>query len=211
MQQKVASCCAIILALSLIATLTGCVQTPPVRQYILITESLPPPPARKVEPVTILIGPVKLASYLDQPRIVRRQGPTRIDTRTGHQWAGNLTEMIRNKLIAEMAGLLQPAPVFSFPDTTAFTEGRRVAIDILRFEGTADNTAIIETRWTLYDLGNRSIITTRPSLFQVPLADDSYEALTTALSQGLSRLGQEIAAEILSSHGEERSRDHDPK
>lgn len=202
MHYKARPCCSIVLALSLIVTLTGCFQTPPVHQYTLITESLSPSPVRKAEPVAILIGPVKLASYLDQPRIVRRQGPTRIDTRTGHQWAGDLTEMIRNKLIAEMTGLLQPAPVFSFPETTAFTEGRRVAIDILRFEGTADNTAIIETRWTLYDLGNRSIITTRTSLFQVPLADDSYEALTTALSQGLSRLGQEIAAVILSSPGE---------
>jgi len=202
MNHKTTPFCSIVLALALIATLTGCFQATPVRQYILITESLPQTSGRKAEPVTILIGPVKLASYLDQPRIVRRHGPTRIDTRTGHQWAGNLTEMIRNKLIAEMEGQLQPSPVFSFPDSTVFTEGRRVAIDILRFEGTADKTAIIETRWTLYDLGDRSIIKTRSSLFQVPLADDSYEALTTALSQGLTRLGQEIAASILSSQGE---------
>ena len=202
MHHQTTTFCSIVLALALLTPLTGCFQASPVRQYTLITESLPQASVRKSEPVTILIGPVKLASYLDQPRIVRRHGPTRIDSRTGHQWAGNLTEMIRNKLIAEMEGLLQPSPVFPFPGTAPFTEGRRVAIDILRFEGTDDKIAIIETRWTLYNLGDRSIIKTRSSLFQVPLADDSYEALTTSLSEGLSRLGQEIAASILASQGE---------
>jgi len=202
MHHRTITFCSIVLTLALLTPLAGCYQASPVRQYTLITESLPQASVRKSEPVTILIGPVKLASYLDQPRIVRRHGPTRIDSRTGHQWAGNLTEMIRNKLIVEMEGLLQPSPVFAFPDTTVFTEGRRVAIDILRFEGTDDKIAIIDTRWTLYDLGDRSIIKTRSSLLQVPLADDSYEALTTSLSEGLSRLGQEIAAAILASQGE---------
>lgn len=204
MNNKMITCWTVVLALALLSLLVGCFQASPARQYLLITESLPQDTGQQSESMTILVGPVILASYLDQPLIVRRHGPTRIDSLTGHQWAGDLTEMIRNKLIAEMGDLLHPSSVFPFPGTPLFTEGRRIAIDILRFEGTDDKTAIIEARWTLYDLGNKSVIKTQSSLFQVPLADDNYETLTTALSQGLTRLGREIAATILTGKGEER-------
>lgn len=184
----------IIMICSLV-TLVGCFQATPVRQYVLITEPIPTALAHNSEPMTILLGPVKLANYLDQPRIVRRHGPTRIDSLTGHQWAGDLTEMISNKLIAELGGLLKPARVLSYPGPAG--QGRRVSIDILRFEGTDDKNAIIEANWTIFDLESKKMIKTQSSLIQVLLPDDSFEALTTALSKGLTQLGQEIAASIV--------------
>lgn len=192
----------IALALGLLTPLGGCFQAAPVRQYILITEPAPQALHQQDEPVTLLVGPVKLASHLDQPRIVRRHGATRIDSLPGHQWAGNLTEMINNKLVAELGALLKPYPVFTYPGPTSSLHGKKVAIDILRFEGTESRSATIEARWILSDIGSRSIIKTHSSVFHVPLADDSYEALTTALSQGLSLLGQEMAASILSERSE---------
>lgn len=198
MNNKTPTFLSIILTLCLLTILAGCFQASPVRQYILPSEPFPQALSQKVKPMTILIGPVKLASYLDQPRIVKRHGATRIDSIPGHQWAGNLTEMISNKLVAEMGALLKPSPVFTYPGTTVSPQGRKIAIDILRFEGTDDKTATIESRWILSDLGDKSIIQIQSSLFQIPLADDSYEALTSALSQGLTQLGQEIAASILS-------------
>ncbi len=180
----------------LLCTLVGCFQAQPVRQYTLTTEPPLQALSQKAVPTTILIGPVKLASYLDQPRMVRRHSTTLINSVAGHQWAGNLTEMISNKLVAEMGALLQPSPVFAYPGTAIFTQGRRVALEILRFEGTEDKTAIIEARWTLFDLTDKSILKTQSSLIHTPLTDDSYEALATALSQGLTKISQEIAASI---------------
>lgn len=184
----------IIMICGMVITQVGCFQATPVRQYILITEPIPKALDHNYEPMTILIGPVKLANYLDQPRIVRRHGLTRIDSLTGHQWAGDLTEMISHKLIAELGSLFKPARVLAFPGTAG--QGRRVAIDILRFEGTDDKNAIIEANWTIFDLESKELIKTQSSLVQVLLADDSFETLTTALSQGLTQLGQEMATSI---------------
>ena len=192
----------IIVILGLLGALVGCFQAQPVRQYTLTTE--PPLQAltQKAGATAILIGPIKLAGYLDQSRMVRRHGTTVVDAIAGHQWAGNLTEMISNKLVAELGALLQPSPVFAYPSTTGFTKGKRVVLDILRFEGTEDKTATIEARWTLFDLTDKSILTTQSSLIRIPLTDDSYEALATALSQGLTRISQEIATAIRSEKSE---------
>ncbi len=193
--KKTTTLWSIIMICGLVITLAGCFQTTPVRQYVLITEPIPKALENNSEAMTILIGPVKLANYLDQSRIVRRHGPTRIDSLTGHQWAGDLTEMISHKLIAELGGLLKPAQVLAYPGTAG--QGRRVAIDILRFEGTDDKNAIIEANWTIFDLESKMRIKTQSSLIQVLLSDDSFETLTTALSQGLTQLGQEMAASIV--------------
>jgi uncharacterized lipoprotein YmbA len=186
------------MALGFLGTVAGCFQGKPVKQYTLTTttsilaEPASPALSSQEKPMTILIGPVKLASYLDQPRIVKRSGTTRIEAYAGQQWAGDLAEMIQNKLLAELGALLKPFPVYSYPITTTLTQGRRVAIDILRFEGTENQTADIEARWTLFDLGSKSIIKTQSAFFHITLSDNSYEALAIALSQGLTMLVGEI-------------------
>lgn len=198
MNTKTTTFLSLILGSCLLGTLAGCFQGQPVQQYTLTSE--PPLPAlhqMTAPTMTVLIGPVKVASYLDQPRMVKRYGTTRIDSIPGHQWAGNLADMISNKLVADIGDLLQPAPVYTYPGTVILSRGKRVTIDILRFEGTDDKNATIEARWTLFDLGEKTIIKTRTSRFQVPLTDDSYEALATSLSQGLTRLGQEIAESVM--------------
>jgi len=202
MNTKTTAFLSIILASGLLCALAGCFQAKPVQQYTLTTEPPLQVLPQKAAPTTILIGPVKLASYLDQPRMVRRHSTTQINSIAGHQWAGNLAEMISNKLVAEMGALLQPSPVFTYPGTTVFTQGRRFALDIIRFEGTEDKTAIIEARWTLFDLKDKSILKTQSSLIHTPLTDDSYEALATALSQGLTTLSREIAEVIRSGKSE---------
>lgn len=187
----------LLLAFGLIASLPGCFPRQPVHQYTLTVE----PPSEKPSPQNasraILIGPVKLASYLDQPRIIRRHGTTRIEAAASRQWAGNLRDMISNKLVAEMGSQCAPLPVIPYPATAPVTQGKRIAIDLLRFEGTDDMSATIEARWTLFHLGDKSIAGMQTALIQVPCNDDSYEALTTALSQGLSQLAQKMAQTIL--------------
>lgn len=202
MNTKTAAFLSIILVSGLLCALVGCFQAQPVRQYTLTTEPPAQVPPQKAAPTTILIGPVKLASYLDQPRMVRRHSTTQIDSIAGHQWAGDLAEMISDKLVAEMGALLQPSPVFAYPGTTVFTRGRRVALDILRFEGTEDKTATIEARWSVFDLTDKSILKTQTSLIHTPLTDDSYEALATALSQGLTKISREIAEAVRSEKSE---------
>jgi len=183
-------------AIAILVALAGCFQAQPVYQYTLTVDQPLPAPSRQDAPLTILVGPVKLASHLDQPRIVRRFGDTRIEAAASRQWAGNLREMIGNKLVAELSAQCSPFPVLSFPAATVITRGKRVSVDILRFEGADDKNAFIEARWTLLNLEDKSIVQTQTSLIRIPCGDNSYETLVTALSQGLTQLSQEIVQSI---------------
>jgi uncharacterized lipoprotein YmbA len=204
MIMRMPRCLSVFLFFPLIFPLAGCFQGKPIQQYTLTTENLEPVLGQNSPATTVLIGPVKLAGYLDQPRMIRRQSATRIDSIPNHQWGGDLSEMITAKLVTEIGSLLKPSPVFSYPNQSNSPGGRRVALDILRFEATEsggndekDGTiAIVEARWTVFDLGNKSILATRSSLFHLPLIDDSYEAQAITLSHELTLLGQEIARAI---------------
>jgi len=184
-------------AIVLLVALPGCFQAQPVHQYTLTVDQPLPAPSQQDAPLTILVGPVKLASHLDQPRIVRRFGDTRIEAAASRQWAGNLREMIGNKLVAELSAQCSPFPVLPFPAATVITRGKRVAVDILRFEGADDINAVIEARWTLFNLEDKSIVQTQTSLVRIPCGDNNYETLVTALSQGLTQLSQEIAQSFM--------------
>jgi uncharacterized protein len=186
----------VLLAFGLLGTLVGCFQAPPVYQYTLTSELPLPPSSNQNAPLTILVGPVKLASYLDQPRMVKRYGANRVETVATRQWAGSLREMIGTTLVTELGALYSPIPVFPFPAIAIPRQGTRVTVDILRFEGTDDRNATIEARWTLVNMDPRSIVTTQSSLIQIPCADSSYETLASTLSQGLHQLAQEIAQSI---------------
>jgi uncharacterized lipoprotein YmbA len=181
----------------LLGILPGCFQAQSVHQYTLTVEQPAQTPSRQNAPLTFLVGPVKLASHLDQPRIIRRHGNTRIEAIASRQWAGNLREMISNKLVAELSTQCGPFPVFSYPAAAVITQGKRVAVDILRFEGTDDQDAAIEARWTLFNLEDRSIIQTQTTLIRIPCSDNNYETLVTALSQGLTELSRQIAQSMV--------------
>ncbi len=186
----------ILPAIAIFAALAGCFQAQPVHQYTLTVDQPLPAPSRQDAPLIMLVGPVKLASHLDQPRIIRRFGDTRIEAAASRQWAGNLREMIGNKLVAELSVQCSPFPVLPFPAATVITRGKRVAVDILRFEGVDAKDAVIEARWTLFNLEDKSMVSTQTSLIRIPCDDNTYETLVTALSQGLTQLSQEVVQSI---------------
>ncbi|MFH2124805.1 MAG: PqiC family protein [Pseudomonadota bacterium] len=201
----------IFLTCYLLVTLSGCFQAKPVHQYTLNSAPAIQTLPQQDSPMTILIGPVKVASYLDQPKMVKRYGASRIETIAGREWAGDLAEMISNQLVADVGSLLKPSAVYPYPITTAGIKGKRAAVDILRFEGSEDKNATIEARWLLFDLQDKSVINGQSSLFHIPLADDSYESLATALSHGLRLLSREIAESVISSTITNQTKGHRTK
>lgn len=192
-------------ALSLLVITSGCFQGQPVHRYILASaveqadtapvSTLSAPPSQRATEF-LVVGPVTLTDYLDQSRIVQRQGATIIHTAADQQWAGDLSEMISIVLIAEMSRLHPSHAVLPYPLSAPQAQGKRIAIDILHFEGTDASAAAIEARWTIIDLEKKTILTSHSTKLHLAVADNSYESLVTALSLGLTRLSKEIIASL---------------
>lgn len=186
----------LLCALILINALTGCFQARPVALYTLNTASELQPinPAKKTD--DILIGPVHLASYLDQPRMIQRRSSTRIDADAGHQWAGDLAQMIGNKISIETGILLKPASVSLFSATPPNSLAQQVTIDILRFEDDSAGNALVEVRWTIISLKDSSSDGPHISLLREPLANSSHEDLAIALNRALTDFNKELATTL---------------
>ncbi|MBU1232551.1 MAG: PqiC family protein [Proteobacteria bacterium] len=146
---------------------------------------------------TILVGPVRVASFLDQKQLVKQRTSNSVSLIEQHRWAGNLSEMLSNALITQLSQMLNNEKVYSFPNTTS-GNGLRLELDFLHFEEDQNRMAIIEARWRILSEDNQTILHSATSHYKIPPATQDYDALVKGLSQGLTRLSQEISAKILS-------------
>ena len=98
----------ILLAVTLLSACAG--KSPPVDFYTLNTALPSWDTAGKGTPCSntvIAIGPINWPRYLDQPRIVTRIGPNRLDFDEFHRWAGSLNDDFERVLIKNLTRLLQ--------------------------------------------------------------------------------------------------------
>lgn len=188
-----------VILLSACVFLSGCFQARPVALYTLSAETDVAPLSSVIPGDSVSIGPVTLAGYLDQPRMVRRSSPARIVTTADHQWAGDLAEMITSKLATEMGLLLKPATVSIPSNLTHGTARKRIAITILRFEDDDSHHAVLEARWTISAMESGVEGAPQLSILQEDLKSDSGEDLALALNRCLTRFGRELATAVANS------------
>ncbi len=188
----------VLVCILLFASLaTGCLKkSSPVYHYTLDSttpEQLKPTAA---DIPTILIGPVRVASFLNQGSIVVRTTENEVSIAEQQRWAGPLPELLSNTLIATISRQLGSDSVFSFPDT-ADTSGLRVEITVIHFERSVRQTAVMEVRYRILSTVDSSILYARTSRFTLGLQDKSYSTLVSGLNTCINHLGGEISRQIL--------------
>jgi uncharacterized lipoprotein YmbA len=188
----------ILICILLMASLTGgCLKkSSPVYHYTLnsVNREQLTPSSRNVP--TILVGPIRIASFLNQGPIVSRKNDTAVSISELHRWAGPLPEMLTNTLISNLSKQLNSDSVFSFPDSSK-DKGLRVEMTIVHFERGVKQTALMEVRYRILSSNDSSILHARTSRFTVQLQDNSYDTLVRGLSTCMTRLGSEISEQIL--------------
>ncbi len=175
----------------------GCMkQGPPLNYYTLSSPVQASSVSEARELPTILVGPVRLASFLNQGHLVSQRTDNSVALLEEHRWAGNLSEMLNNSMISELSHDLGSEKIYSFPNTNS-ESGLRLELDFLHFEQAPDKMATINARWRIVSIIDQSILATATSHYRVEPKTNDYDGLAQALSQGLSRLSQEISSRIL--------------
>ncbi len=144
----------------------------------------------------ILVGPVHVASFLNQQQLVKQQTSNSVSLVEQHRWAGNLTEMLSNTLITQLSQQLSSEHIYSFPSTYSENE-LRLELDFLHFEEDQNRKANIEARWRILSDDDQTILHTATSRYRIVPETKDYDGLVQALSQGLTRLSLDISAKIL--------------
>ncbi len=171
----------------------------PTKSYVLNslhTEETQPQPVADLSDIGILVGPVRLALYLDRAAIVIRDSQNKIKITEFSQWAGPLQENFSRVLAENLAVLLSTDRVGIFPGTRARLFDYNVTVYVTRFDGKPGEKAHLRARWIILDKNRKKTLFEKHTLLSQPTENDSMEALIAAESRTLADLSRKIAEAI---------------
>jgi uncharacterized lipoprotein YmbA len=181
----------------LIAGCTG--KSQPTRFYTLTSTVEGPTLLKNRTPsnsLAIGIGPVKLADYLTQSKIITRVNDNKIDQAEFDQWSGSLKNNITNVLADNIGYLLDTESIFVHPWRSFLPIDYQVTMEIIRFDGGPGQQAFLEARWVVMRKKDKSIIEIKKSSIVETINTPGYAGLAAAQSRALEKLCREIALSI---------------
>jgi uncharacterized lipoprotein YmbA len=142
------------------------------------------------------IGPIKLADYLDHSKLVTRTGDNRLVKAEFDLWAGAFKDNLTN-VLAENIGLLVPTErIYLYPWRLSESMDYQVILDVVRFDGDLGKDAWLVARWSIVGGKDKEVLDVDRSSIREPVTGTDYNALVTAQSRALAKLGHEIVEAI---------------
>ncbi len=168
----------------------------PTRLYVLTPVETPALPASgaalSVGALSVGIGPVHVAGYLDRPQIVTRPDADRIDVGDFDQWGEPLRDGISRVLAEDLARQMPSARVAVFPLRGLESFRYRAVVQVLRLDGPAGGDVVLEARWYVVDTAGKELALKTTRLAE-PTGAAGYGATVSAISRVLAALSREIA------------------
>ncbi len=174
----------------------GCMSPPLQVQYHQLHVSTLQSSAQVHALDTILVGPIRVGSFLGQGPLVKQNSQHSSILLEQHHWAGNLDEMLSQLIIQNLILDLDHEKTYSYPESSG-TKGIRLAMDFFHFEKDTVGNAFLEARWKIIKNSDQSILFSSTSTHTITPKDSGYDALASGLSMALTKLCQEIANQII--------------
>lgn len=147
--------------------------------------------------MAIGIGPVKVADYLDQSRLVTRTSDNQVVKAEYERWIGSFKDDFINVLADNIGSLLPNAGIYLFPWRQAVPVDYQVVLDVVRCDGRLGEDAWLVVRWSVLGGGEgKKLFKTNRSSLCEPVGGADYSDLVAAQSRALAKLSQEIATAI---------------
>ena len=172
-------------------------ETAPSRFYML--RSLPTDassPAQGVGGPVLVLGPVTIAVYLDRPQMVTKGSGSEVKLSEFERWAEPLRDNIRTVLVDNLSVLVPTDRISVYPARLPPAVDLRIAVEVLRFDGSLGGQAVLEARWSLLGSDAEEPIFTKRSRFEQATGGPGYDAFVEALNRALDALSREVAREV---------------
>ena len=163
------------------------------KSYYVLNPEGPPPSGGGM---TVGVGPVSLAGYLDRPNLVFQEGGNRMNVSDSNRWAGDLEENIARVTATNLGRRLGTGNVRVYPWGSDSELRYQVSLDIRQMHGQADGTAFLDAAWRVYSLPDRRMIVSKSWSGTEDMVGDGYDPMAAAESKLLARLATEIAATL---------------
>ncbi len=142
------------------------------------------------------IGPIRLADYLDDSKIITRTSDNQLVKAEYDRWAGSFKNNLTNILAENIGVLLRTDQIFLYPWRTSVTLDYQVVVDVIRLDGRLGQAAWLVARWSVLGGPEKKLLKMQRSSIREPVSGADYAALVAAQSRALARLSQEIARAI---------------
>jgi hypothetical protein len=171
----------------------------PTQNYVLsslYSDETQPSAVADLPDIGILVGPIRMALYLDRSDIVIRDSQNKIRLADFSQWAGPLQENFSRVLAENLSILLSTDKVGIFPGTRAMSFDFNVTVNVTQFDGIPGDKADLRARWSVLDNNREKVLYEKHTVLSQTTENDSLEALIAAESRALADLSREIAEAI---------------
>lgn len=188
-------------ALAILAALSGCAGSPPVRYYTLTAPEQANGPASGPVSYAIDIAPVSVPAQADQPQLMLRSGSGELTAQYSDRWSAPLPNELRNALSIAMTRQLGVPDVRRLAPAPGLPVWR-VQVDVQRFDASTAGPAVIDATWRVRPLqGSGAGLLCRSRVqvpVQMPPGGADLEPVVVAEQKAVMILGREIASAVQS-------------
>jgi len=149
-----------------------------------------------VHNAVIGIGPVRMADYLDDSKIITRTSDNQLVKAEYDRWAGSFKNNFTNVLAENLGELLRTDRIFLYPWRTTVTLDYQVVVDVIRLDARLGEAAWLVARWSVLEGPEKKLLKMHRANISEPVSGGDYAAMVAAESRALAKLSQEIAAAI---------------
>lgn len=178
---------------------TGCAATPQqVQHYVLETtvrSSVQPSvisaATDKVSAALVVVGPVDLAEYLDQPSLVMQQGGHTFHVAQYHVWAEDLSRALTRALVHDLDRQDTSYRFEDHADQHGDSAARRIRLRIDQFHPTDQNQVILAGQYWIYQ--KKQLLARRSFALQNTLQENGYPHAVDSMRQIVKQLAAQLA------------------
>jgi uncharacterized lipoprotein YmbA len=182
----------------MILAVAGCGRTKRSEYYLLTAGNGSAAASRTLDgaDITIGIGPIEVADYLDRAEVVSRDGANRLEVAEFHRWGEPLGENIHHVLIENLTEMLPDARIIEFPWHSAIPVDYLIAADFDHFEASDDGYVALSVRWRVLRPSGPEILFSTVTAYRDPVAGEGYEPVAAGMSAMLARLSVEMVEAV---------------
>ena len=190
--------CGILLLVSACSPF-GSGTTQPSKYFVLnslYSHETTPQPVADLSDIGILVGPVKIAMYLDRTDVIIRNSQNQVEIADFSSWAGPLPENFSRVLAENLSLWLNTKKVGIFPGAKLPIYDYNVSMNVTRFDGRPGDSAQLRARWVILGKKRKTVLFKEHTVLNRPTQNDSIEALVAAQSHLVADFSREIAEAI---------------
>lgn len=147
--------------------------------------------------ISLGLGPVKIAKYLDRSQLVVRLNPHQIRLEDFHQWAGSPRDDIPAILLENLSGTLGIDTIYAYPWRSYADIDYQILVDIIQLDGIPGNNVRLVARWEILGGNGQKSHNIGKADFMEPVTGNSFDLFAEAQSRALGKLSIIIAESLI--------------